>query len=203
MAVLPEGSRNMSEEMNMNEIKEAAERAVTELLEVAKTEEGDIFVVGCSTSEVLGKHIGRGSSLEVAEALYAGIAPVVKKHGLYLAAQCCEHLNRAVIVEKAALLPGQEICNVVPQPHAGGSWATTVYGHMNHPVAVERIQAAAGMDIGDTLIGMHLRPVAVPVRLSFKTIGEANLVCARTRPKFIGGSRAVYDEKLSGGDIRR
>lgn len=190
-------------ELSLDEIREAAKKAVTELLEVAHTEEGDIFVVGCSTSEVLGKHIGKGSSLDVAEALYKGIMPVLKEHGLYLAAQCCEHLNRAIIVEKAALLPGTEIANVVPQPHAGGSWATTVYKHMDHPVAVEHIKAAAGIDIGDTLIGMHLRDVAVPVRLSFKKIGEANLVCARTRPKYIGGGRAVYDEILSGGDIRR
>lgn len=190
-------------EIDLKEIESEARQAVTELLNIARTEEGDIFVVGCSTSEVLGKHIGKGSSLEVAEALYAGIMPCVKEHGLYLAAQCCEHLNRAIIVEKAALLPGTEICNVVPQPHAGGSWATTVYAHMDHPVAVEHIRAAAGIDIGDTLIGMHLRPVAVPVRLSIKSIGEANLVCARTRPKFIGGSRAVYDDVLSGGDIRR
>ena len=113
------------------------------------------------------------------------------------------HLNRAVIVEKEALLPGTEIVNVVPQPHAGGSFAMTVYEHAECPVAVEQIQADAGMDIGDTLIGMQLKHVAVPVRLSVKQIGEAHLVCARTRPKFIGGSRAVYDDALSGGDIPR
>ena len=120
-----------------------------------------------------------------------------------MAAQCCEHLNRAVIVEKAALLPGIEIANVVPQLHAGGSFAMTVYQNAEHPVAVEEIKADAGMDIGDTLIGMQLKRVAVPVRISVKKIGEANVVCARTRPKFIGGSRAVYDDVLSGGDIKR
>lgn len=120
-----------------------------------------------------------------------------------MAAQCCEHLNRALIVEKAALLPGAEICNVVPQLHAGGAFAMTVYENCERPVAVEHIRAAAGMDIGDTLIGMHLRDVAVPVRVSVKKIGAANLVCARTRPKFVGGARAVYDDALSGGDIKR
>ena len=120
-----------------------------------------------------------------------------------MAAQCCEHLNRAVIVEKAALLPGTEIVNVVPQMHAGGSFAVTVYENAENPVAVEEIRADAGMDIGDTLIGMHLKKVAVPVRIGVKKIGEAHVVCARTRPKFIGGSRAVYDDVLSGGEIRR
>jgi uncharacterized protein (TIGR01440 family) len=114
-----------------------------------------------------------------------------------LAAQCCEHLNRAIILEEAAAekyrLP---IVNAVPQPKAGGSFATAAYRAFEHPVAVESVQAHAGMDIGDTLIGMHLRPVAVPVRLDVKKIGEANLVCARTRPKYIGGERAHYDPEL-------
>lgn len=184
-------------------IKEQANQAIRELLPIARLKKGDIFVVGCSSSEIEGKHIGRGSDLNAALAVYEGIMPVLEENGIYLAAQCCEHLNRAIIVEEDALLPGTEICNVVPQIHAGGSFATTFYQHAHHPVAVEHIQAAAGMDIGDTLIGMHLRPVAVPVRLSIRKIGEANLVCARTRPKYIGGSRAVYDEALSGGEIPR
>ncbi len=189
--------------MDCEEIKAQAARAVGELLACARTEPGDIFVVGCSTSEVGGFHIGRGSSVEIAEALYDGIMPALKERGLYLAAQCCEHLNRAIVVERAALPRGAEICNVVPRLHAGGAFAMTVYSRCARPAAVEHIRAAAGMDIGDTLIGMHLRDVAVPVRVSVKKIGEANLVCARTRPKFIGGERAVYDAELSGGDISR
>ena len=189
--------------MTYDEIKKQAHDAITELLKVAKVEKGDIFVIGCSSSEIKGVHIGKGSDLDAAKAVYEGVYPVLKERGVYLAAQCCEHLNRAIIVEKDALLPGTEICNVVPQLHAGGSFAMTVYENAEHPVAVEEIKAAAGMDIGDTLIGMHLRHVAVPVRISIKKIGEANLVCARTRPKFIGGSRAVYDDALSGGDIKR
>ena len=93
-------------------------------------------------------------------------------------------------------MPHTDIVNVVPQPKAGGSFATAAYAAFSDPVAVEHIRADAGMDIGDTLIGMHLKEVAVPVRLSVKTVGEAPLVCARTRPKFIGGCRAVYDEHL-------
>ena len=189
--------------MKYEEIKEQAARAVTELLQVAKLEKGDIFIVGCSSSEIKGERIGKGSDVDAAKAVYDGIYPVLNERGIYLAAQCCEHLNRAVIVEKAALLPGTEICNVVPKMHAGGSFAMTVYENAEHPVAVEEIKADAGMDIGDTLIGMHLKKVAVPVRISFKEIGHAHLTCARTRPKFIGGSRAVYDDVLSGGDVRR
>ena len=189
--------------MTYEEIREQAAHAVTELLAVAKLNKGDIFVIGCSSSEIKGAHIGKGSDIDAAKAVYEGVMPVLREKGIFLAAQCCEHLNRAVIVEKAALLPGTEIVNVVPKLHAGGSFAMTVYQNAEHPVAVEEIKADAGMDIGDTLIGMQLKRVAVPVRISVKKIGEANVVCARTRPKFIGGSRAVYDDALSGGDIKR
>ena len=185
------------------DIKEQARTAAAELVEAAKLKEGDIFVIGCSSSEVVGLRIGKGSDINAAEAVYEGVMSVLEPKGIFLAAQCCEHLNRAVIVEKAALLPGTEIVNVVPQPHAGGSFAVTVYQNAKCPVAVEEIKADAGMDIGGTLIGMQLKKVAVPVRLSIKQIGEAPLICARTRPKFIGGSRAVYDDALSGGDIPR
>lgn len=189
--------------MTYEEIREQAAHAVTELLAVAKLNKGDIFVIGCSSSEIKGAHIGKGSDIDAAKAVYEGVMPILREKGVFLAAQCCEHLNRAVIVEKAALLPETEIANVVPQLHAGGSFAMTVYQNAEHPVAVEEIKADAGMDIGDTLIGMQLKRVAVPVRISVKKIGEANVVCARTRPKFIGGSRAVYDDVLSGGDIKR
>lgn len=189
--------------MTYEEIREQAAKAVTELLAVAKLKAGDVFVIGCSSSEIKGANIGKGSDIDAAKAVYEGVMPILREKGVFLAAQCCEHLNRAVIVEKAALLPGTEIVNVVPQLHAGGSFAMTVYQNAEYPVAVEEIKADAGMDIGDTLIGMQLKRVAVPVRISVKKIGEANVVCARTRPKFIGGSRAVYDDVLSGGDIKR
>lgn len=179
-------------------IRQQAHDAVCELLEIAKLQKGDVLVVGCSSSEVGGSKIGTDSSPEVAKAIFGGIYPVLKEKGIYLAAQCCEHLNRAIILEEeAAVKYGIEPVNVVPQPKAGGSFATAAYAGFDHPVAVEEIHVAkAGMDIGNTLIGMHLKKVAVPVRLSVKKIGEANLVCARTRPKFIGGERAHYDENL-------
>jgi len=167
--------------------------AAEELIAVSGLKAGQILVVGCSSSEILGAHIGKGSSPEAAAVVYHTLDSVLKEKGIYLAAQCCEHLNRALIVEEAcARTYGLEPVCVRPIPHDGGSFATAVYEAMQSPVAVEHIRAHAGMDIGDTLIGMHLRDVAVPVRLSTASIGDAHLVCARTRPKFIGGSRAVY-----------
>ncbi len=171
--------------------------AVTELLEIARLQPGDLLVVGCSSSEVAGEKIGTHSSMEVAAAVVDALLPVVRERGVALAAQCCEHLNRALIVEaETARRNSWPVVNVLPQPKAGGSFATTVWQRMEHPVAVEQVVAQAGLDIGGTLIGMHLQPVAVPVRLSLKQIGEAPILCARTRPKFVGGSRAVYNDDL-------
>lgn len=161
----------------------------------ANLKAGDILVVGCSTSEVIGSKIGTNSSPEVAKLLFEGIWEYTRQHGVYLAAQCCEHLNRAIIVERQAV-PNAEIVNVVPQPKAGGSFATQAYAHFTDPVAVEEIKADAGLDIGCTLIGMHLKKVAVPLRLEHNTLGEALVIAARTRPKFIGGVRAAYDQNL-------
>ena len=180
------------------QIEQEARQAVTELLAEAKLKKGDVFVVGCSSSEIVGGRIGKDSSIEAAQAVYAGIAPVLAERDIWLAAQCCEHLNRALIVEHEAV-PGAEIVNVVPQPKAGSSFATAAYHAFRHPVALEEIRADAGLDIGGTLIGMHLKKVAVPVRLEQNHIGQAILLAARTRPKFIGGDRAVYDETLKEG----
>ena len=180
--------------MNKECITEQIRTAVCELMDIAGLRPGDVLVVGCSSSEIIGQHIGKNSSLEAAEAVVAGLLPALRERGVYLAAQCCEHLNRALIIEAAAAERyGWEPATVVPHPHAGGSFATTVWKNLDSPVAVEAIRAHAGMDIGDTLIGMHLKTVAVPVRLSVRRIGEANLVCARTRPKYIGGPRARYE----------
>ncbi len=177
----------------MEQITDQTRAAVRELLAVAGLRPGDIFVVGCSSSEVVGGHIGKASSAEAAEAIVKGILPLLAEQGIYLAAQCCEHLNRALIIEReCAEKYGYDVVSVLPHPHAGGSFATTVHAGMKDPVAVEHIRAHAGLDIGGTLIGMHLRDVAVPVRLSLDHIGEAILLCARTRPKFIGGARAQY-----------
>lgn len=189
--------------MTYEEIKSQVSKALEELLAVTNLKKGDIFIIGCSSSEIKGQHIGKGSDLNAAKAVYDAVYPILKEKGVFLAAQCCEHLNRSIILEREALLPGAEIVNVVPQLHAGGAFSMEVYENAHDPVAVEEVKAAAGMDIGDTLIGMHLKSVAVPVRTSVKKVGEANLVCARTRPKFVGGSRAVYNDILSGGDIKR
>ena len=170
-------------------------KAAEELIELAHLKAGDIAVIGCSTSEVLGSKLGTNSSPDTAKVLFESIYEVFCKNGIYLAAQCCEHLNRAIIVEREAM-PFADMVNVVPQPKAGGSFATQAYAHFKNPIAVEEIKADAGIDIGATLIGMHLKKVAVPVRLSVKYIGEAPVTAARTRPKFIGGERAVYDKNL-------
>ena len=177
------------------EITKQAQIVVTELLEQANLRPGSLFVVGCSSSEMVGKRIGKGSSMDAAQAAFAGISPILQERSIHLAVQCCEHLNRALILERAvAERKGYEIVSVMPQPHAGGSFAVTAWNAFEDPVAVEMIQADAGMDIGGTLIGMHLRRVAVPVRTSLNHIGEAIVLCARTRPKYIGGPRAVYQE---------
>ncbi len=175
-------------------IGEEAYRAAKELLEEAKLENGQMLVVGCSTSEVGGAGIGTFSSPELAEMVFGGIYQATQEAGVELVAQCCEHLNRALIMEKdVALRNGYEIVCVVPQPKAGGSFATAAYKAFEEPVAVEHVKAHAGMDIGDTLIGMHLKDVAVPVRIRTSQIGDAHVVCARTRPKYIGGQRAIYE----------
>ncbi|MGN0377537.1 MAG: TIGR01440 family protein [Suilimivivens sp.] len=185
------------EDSFLQKIKEEAAEVIRELLLQAKPDKGDILIVGCSSSEVVGERIGTFSSLETAQAVFEGIYEVANERGLFLAAQCCEHLNRAVIVEKeVAKREHLTRVNVIPQPKAGGSFGTTAYARFKEPVAVEHIRAQLGIDIGDTLIGMHLQEVAVPVRTERKQIGNARVVCARTRAKFVGGSRAVYDEAL-------
>ncbi len=176
-------------------IKQQAAAAAAELIKAADLKVGSIVVVGCSTSEVVGSKIGTDSQPDTAKEIFEGIYEVLQSAGVYLAAQCCEHLNRAIITEAEAV-PNAEIVNVVPQPKAGGSFATAAYSAFKKPVAIEEIKADAGLDIGGTLIGMHLKKVAVPLRLDIKNIGEASLSAARTRPKFIGGIRAIYDDNL-------
>ena len=179
------------------EIKRASAEAMTELLNVSKLREGSLVVVGCSSSEILGQRIGKGSSPEAAQAVVDAILPILEDRKMLLAAQCCEHLNRALIVERSTMEKyGLEQVTVMPRPKAGGSFATAVYAAMKDPVAVEFVKADAGLDIGNTLIGMHLKHVAVPLRLSVKQIGEAAVNAARTRPKLIGGVRAEYPEEI-------
>lgn len=181
----------------LDSIKKESTAVFEQLVEAAKLKEGSIVVLGCSTSEVGGSRIGTGSSMEIAGAIYDGFYDLLRGKGIYLAAQCCEHLNRALVIERdLAVKLNLPIVNAVPQPKAGGSSATTAYARMADPVMVEHISADAGVDIGGTLIGMHLKETAVPLRLPQKKIGEAFVAAARTRAKFIGGARAVYNEDL-------
>ena len=177
----------------MNKLFTESYNAATEIIEKANLQKGSILVVGCSTSEVLGECIGTNSSPEAAEYIFKGIYKAAEEKGVFLAAQCCEHLNRAIIIEREAA-PSAERVNVIPQPKAGGSFATAAYKNFKEPIALEEIKADAGLDIGFTLIGMHIKKVAVPVRLENNKIGNATVLAARSRPKFIGGERAVYDK---------
>ena len=180
------------------QVQSETARAAQQLIDEAHLRQGQIVVVGCSTSEVVGRRVGSWSTPEIAQAIFSGLNGVFAPQGIYIAAQCCEHLNRALIVEYEAVR-GAEIVNVKPQPKAGSSFATAAYNSFRQPVALEEIQADAGLDIGGTLIGMHLKKVAVPVRLDQNHIGSAIVLAARVRPKFIGGERAIYDESLKDG----
>jgi uncharacterized protein (TIGR01440 family) len=182
----------MQEELLFS-IAPAVEQNLRELVQAGQLKHGQLIVIGTSTSEVLGHHIGTSGTTEVARYIYEAALRVAREHGLFLAFQCCEHLNRALVVEEELLnvYPLEPVA-VIPVPKAGGSMAAYAYRHYNSPVVVEAVQAHAGIDIGDTLIGMHLRKVAVPVRPTFRTIGHAHVTMAYTRPKLIGGSRAVY-----------
>lgn len=182
--------------MYENEIMDA-KRVVREFLEQAGLTKGKLVVIGCSTSEIADKMIGSYSSAELGEAVFVAMYEEFKLHGIDVATQCCEHLNRALIIEAdVAKKYGYEPVNVVPMPKAGGSFSTAAWKYMENPVAVEHIQAHGGIDIGDTLIGMHLKSVAVPLRIEHPVIGSAHVVCARTRLKYIGGERAHYNEEF-------
>lgn len=169
------------------------EALVKEWVESSYLKKNDLFVVGCSTSEVFGEKIGTAGSEDVAEHIFKGLQKLSKKTNVHLAFQCCEHLNRALVMERETMQAyNLEEVTVIPVRDAGGSMATFAYNHFRDPVVVERVQAHAGIDIGETMIGMHLKPVAVPLRFEQKRIGQAHLSGARTRPKLIGGERAFY-----------
>ena len=189
---LPEGA--IPTEETLGGIRDAAAAAAQELCDAAKLTAGQTVVVGCSSSEIIGARIGSDSSLDIAYAVLDGLTSVFAPRGIHIAAQCCEHLNRALIMERSAA-QGQ-ILNVIPMPKAGGAFATAAHRRFADPVAVDHVQADAGLDIGGTMIGMHLKHVAVPLRLSVKTIGEAPLAAARVRAPFTGGERAAYDADL-------
>ncbi len=177
------------------EIEKNSKKVILELIEKAQLTSGDTLVIGCSSSEVVGGVIGKNSSFDIAKAIVDAILPVLNDKGINLAAQCCEHLNRALVINKPVATSNRlEIVNVRPMPKAGGSFATAVFEALPSPCVVEEIKADAGLDIGNTLIGMHLKAVAVPIRLENNRIGSAPITAAYTRPKYIGGSRAVYSD---------
>jgi len=177
------------------EIREAAKNAALELCEKAGLKAGQTVIVGCSSSEISGHKIGTSSKTDIGIAVFNGLIEVFSERGINLAAQCCEHLNRAIIIERK-ISAGYTIVNAVPVPEAGGAFATAVYNSFIDPVALESFKADAGLDIGSTLIGMHLKRVAVPLRLENSIIGKATVIAARTRPPLVGGSRANYDKDL-------
>lgn len=179
----------------MQKLRHDAEKLAEELIREAGLKKGHIVVIGCSSSEVVGLKIGSGSNEEIAKILFESFKNVFDRYGIYMAAQCCEHLNRAIVIEKEAVAYQEEV-NVIPQKNAGGAFATVTYYGLKNPVVLEEIRADAGIDIGGTLIGMHLKKIAVPLRLSVRKLGEASVLTARTRPKFIGGKRAAYNENL-------
>lgn len=175
-------------------VKQDVEKVINAWVASDQLREGDLFVVGCSTSEVVGKHIGTSGSEDLAAILFKALSRLKQTKHIDLAFQCCEHLNRAIVIERATLTKYRlETVSVIPVPTAGGSMASYAHKHMKDPVVVESIQADAGMDVGETMIGMHLKPVAVPLRFDQRFIGEARVTAARTRPKLIGGNRANYE----------
>jgi uncharacterized protein (TIGR01440 family) len=182
-----------SGELDVKLIRSQAEQVLRELAQAGSIEPGQLVVIGTSTSEVLGRHIGTSGTEDIAEHLFAAVEAVRADIGFYPAFQCCEHLNRALVVEREAMREYRlEQVSVIPMPRAGGSMASYAYKRLRHACVVESIQAHAGIDIGGTLIGMHLKPVAVPLRPSIRMIGHAIVQMAYARPKLIGGARAVY-----------
>ncbi|SMQ85231.1 TIGR01440 family protein [Bacillus sp. OV166] len=170
------------------------EAILTEFKEQGALRQGQLLVVGCSTSEVIGERIGTSGTVEVAEMIYCCLKNLQAETGITLAFQCCEHLNRALVVERVVAEERRfDEVSVVPVRKAGGAMATYAFGAMEDAVVVEFVKADAGIDIGNTLIGMHLKHVAVPVRVKQKSIGQAHVTLAKVRPKLIGGARAVYE----------
>ena len=181
-----------------NELKQeifaALTAAVDALVEAGGIQPGGMIVLGCSTSEVAGARIGKGSVPELGDVIAEAMLTACGKHGLYAAFQCCEHLNRAIVMEQAALMArGLMQVKAIPQPKAGGSVPAAAWKRLTAPVLTPFVQADAAIDVGDTLVGMHIRPVAVPLRIDTDKVGHANLVMAYSRLPYIGGSRAVYE----------
>jgi uncharacterized protein (TIGR01440 family) len=180
-------------DLDLSVITGQVEQIVRETAEAGRIGPGQLLVIGASTSEVIGKRIGTSGATEIAEAIFAGVEAVSRQFGFWPVFQCCEHLNRSLVMEREAMAAYRfEEVTAVPVPKAGGAMAAFAYRKFRQPCLVEAVRAHAGVDIGETLIGMHLKPVAVPFRPSIRYVGEARVTAAFTRPKLIGGERAVY-----------
>ncbi|MCM1597451.1 TIGR01440 family protein [Latilactobacillus sakei] len=180
--------------INLNQIKQDLTQITNDVLTAANLRRGDIFVLGCSTSEVVGGHIGKASSREVGAMIIETLLEILKPLDIQLAVQGCEHINRSLVMERSvAEAHDFEIVSVVPAMHAGGACSVAAFEQYSDPVEVEHIVAHAGLDIGDTAIGMHVKFVQVPVRPSLDTLGAAHVTALRSRPKYVGGPRATYD----------
>ncbi|KMK78269.1 TIGR01440 family protein [Alkalihalobacillus pseudalcaliphilus] len=180
-------------EINMEQLRHDLEQLLHDLKLAKPFTEKTLLVIGCSTSEVLGERIGTSGSQDVAAVIFS----TLQKEKIQLAFQCCEHLNRALVVERElAEEKGYEPVSAIPIRKAGGAMATYAFSQMKNPVLVEDIQADCGLDIGDTFIGMHLKKVVVPIRSEIKVLGSAHVTMAITRPKLIGGVRTVYEQTV-------
>ncbi|WP_156291991.1 TIGR01440 family protein [Oceanobacillus salinisoli] len=187
----------------MEDVKQNIDELMEEWLQSGHLRQGDIFVIGCSTSEIAGKRIGTSGSEEIAGIIFQAMNKLRDKAGVRLAFQCCEHLNRALVVERETVREQHlEEVSVVPVPKAGGSMASYAYKHMHDPAVVEFITAQAGVDIGETMIGMHIQHVAVPLRLKQRFVGDARVTAAYSRPKLIGGARANYENTRMDGSCK-
>jgi uncharacterized protein (TIGR01440 family) len=180
--------------MEIAQLKNELQMILQDFSKQVPLKKGQVFVVGCSTSEVIGERIGTAGTIEVAEMIFDELKGWADTKGVSLAFQCCEHLNRALVLEReAAERKGLDEVTVIPVRQAGGAMATKAYHSFQDPVMVEHTKGDAGIDIGDTFIGMHLKHVAVPIRVTQKSLGEAHVTLAKTRPKLIGGTRAIYE----------
>lgn len=179
--------------MDQEMVRDQVSRALEELSRAGKLQIGAQIVVGCSTSEIAGGTIGHASAPEIGEWVARAVIDFCGKRGFVPVFQCCEHLNRCLVTTRENARRSRYIqVNAVPQPKAGGSVPAAAWKLLEDPCLVMQAQCDAGLDIGDTLIGMHLRPVAVPYRGEIRKIGHANLVCAFSRLPYVGGERAVY-----------
>lgn len=181
--------------MDLEQLKKDTRLILCDALDKANLRQGQILVLGLSSSEVAGGQIGKASSIEIGEVIVKTLLDELTSREIFLAVQGCEHLNRALVVERELADKKElEIVNVLPSLHAGGAGQLAAFKYFKDPVEVEFITAQAGLDIGDTSVGMHVKHVQVPIRPALRELGGAHVTALASRPKLIGGSRARYQE---------